>query len=974
MSNLLISNSPVYQKKQVNRTEKIPSFKGNIETPSSQCSCTNEKNTFDWSTASQYTLKGINKQFKNTITSIIQHPLQTAAGVGVISGGSYLAALNGLSGQAIGLALIGGFALLGTAQVINGAKNAREEYLQGHYNKAEAAFEKIGEGCFDLLSIAVPETVGKSVGIIKKSELGEIIAQTKLFKTLNFPTKVFNPIQKGINTSLNEIANTKLVKTLIALPGSDYAHTMSKAHGIKEINRLASQVSRGQDQVSNQVVTLINKVVRDINPKGFIASDTHGHNHLLDAVVTLNPKGKNVYYNGDLVDKGPVNNLPGVRQSSRESLITMRDNLPLAQKNFGNHEVQLLSSTENLGERFYLQRQNGSLTGINKELAELKSLNTAGILTKPSTNFYKDMMCSHGITGEGLEKVGQRLMGKFGTAEFQARKDLPAGQKILQSICNKKNPNKVSHLREVAAKELYRHYSNAGGDLNKTMETFSKLYDIKHTSNEYLFLEENMEGLANLHYSMQDHAKNLHMYQVVKEKHKGDILLTHAWMPYSIEDGKTVLRPEAIIQAEQMAKEGRFTEMLAEKNLSPVWGGEGNGELASFAFDRPDVDSQMIRESYQKMSKLLEEATGEKVNIKRAIIGHETRGGGILDPMTPGWKDDYKHLLKNVDNIELAEKDKQLQVLNKELVQGRMISAYDGQLILADSGIGNAWDSSLGLTKASEQVKFGDDGISIIDGEANRPPDRFRLGSGVMIERDGSLRELALKYNRKGEVFVTKPGKYFYDPRRIANYYDNVLSTINENNERKLAFETLLTRYNKQNNKTYSQEEFVSRFVKDFDYFGKIESKLDSILSRVTNNPYKVKSLTNPSMLLEELITAETLGLKELPVVKATMEVPKRFEIKEFQHKLTELLQKKNGLRELGFNVLDIKATGNNKIDITFNSANEKTHTAQIILKPSLPGTESLIGTGIGTVNTTRDIADKEPLVFERINYPKLAR
>ena len=131
---------------------------------------------FSWGRAMGRFWAGFKAQAKDTWHAIVDHPGRTLAGLAVFAGLTFAAGAVGISAVAIAnasLLLFGGLAFyrLGSAVV-----DAVGDWRRGEMAEAEASFEAIGRGGFEVALTVGPAAAGKALSILQRSEAGASVA------------------------------------------------------------------------------------------------------------------------------------------------------------------------------------------------------------------------------------------------------------------------------------------------------------------------------------------------------------------------------------------------------------------------------------------------------------------------------------------------------------------------------------------------------------------------------------------------------------------------------------------------------------------------------------------------------------------------------------------------------------------------------------------------------------------------------
>ena len=131
---------------------------------------------FSWRRALGRFGEGFKAQARETWHAIADHPGRTLAGIAVFGGLTFAAGFVGISAVAItnaSLLVFGGLAFfrLGRAVV-----DAVGDWRRGEMAEAEASFEAIGRGGFEVALTVGPAAAGKALSILKRTEAGASVA------------------------------------------------------------------------------------------------------------------------------------------------------------------------------------------------------------------------------------------------------------------------------------------------------------------------------------------------------------------------------------------------------------------------------------------------------------------------------------------------------------------------------------------------------------------------------------------------------------------------------------------------------------------------------------------------------------------------------------------------------------------------------------------------------------------------------
>ncbi|MEI7473475.1 MAG: hypothetical protein WCK67_01745 [bacterium] len=983
-----IHKTKIKHKERVHKEVKVPEQKNDaVELSTKKCAENDDK--FTWKEASKNLVAGFVGQGKNMITTMVKNPVATAGGIVGTTALILAAPLVGVSAAAVGTALSVGFLGFGVAKSLSGLAKAVNDYAHGRKDEAEKDFKQVGEGAFDIATIAAPAAIGKTTKIIGHSELGNIIGNSSAAKTFNNITAVITSPLKSIQnfagslTSENKFLNS-IGETYVKIVNNGFSTSLSKGLHAKLINGLHNNLVAISEKLTVDGVKSLNVVIDNLSPKHVIGSDFHGKKGSLAALASKNPNGKNLHINGDIIDKGqhPVTN---EKTNTRDVIKFVNEELPEAKITYGNHEFQVASTQESIyishmneytqaikEAKFKLAKAKNSnqpepvIAELKQQIATLKATynnfkeqyfkiadakyrNLSDVLEKPSTNFYEEVLKPYDVSGSGLEDaVGSKIVKIFEkrlegiNARVKAGEvGIPESQKALAKLVLKQNKDGTwalkgkaasgnkEFLQEVAAKEFYRFYSNFGGNVDQAAASFAKVYGLADNA---LPLQKIIYGLREFHSDFAQLKSRMHMFDVIKGGEKGDILLTHAGIPYTIdEQGKTVLLPKAIFKAEENAQQGKFSQMLLDKNESPVYGGEAKGEKNAFWFDRKDVTAETVEQAYNEFSQLHAEKTGQKVNVTRGVIGHETRSNGVLDPGTEGWNKDFEHLLNNTDGVEVtgSVETGDLKVVHgKENLQRRIVSAYDGKLILADAAAGDAADGKLGiLPEGHETTYVPGKGPAVKHGDEIIDATRFRHGAGLQVQRDGSIRDLHVRYDGK-EMYKSRPGDYIYEADMVAESKKGLKDYLGQNTEVSNKLEGVLA----ESKSNLSLDDEINSLVSYSKQSGKAESKVRDLISKLCPDNYFETNISNPTSLVNEIIENPS-KLQNPTLINAKINVPPTESVEEtITHLMKNITSENSGISVIGAK----RIPDTNKLELLLGNGTDHTRAlrAEIELIP----------------------------------------
>lgn len=131
---------------------------------------------FSWGRAMSRFWDGFKAQAGETWHGIVDHPGRTLAGIAVFGGLTFAAGAVGVSAVAIAnfsLLLFGGLACFRLGRAVF---EALGDWRRGEMAEAEAGFEAIGRGGFEVALTIGPAAAGKAVSILRRTEAGASLA------------------------------------------------------------------------------------------------------------------------------------------------------------------------------------------------------------------------------------------------------------------------------------------------------------------------------------------------------------------------------------------------------------------------------------------------------------------------------------------------------------------------------------------------------------------------------------------------------------------------------------------------------------------------------------------------------------------------------------------------------------------------------------------------------------------------------
>lgn len=175
---------------------------------------------FSLGTALGFFARGAIYQVTSLVKSLQERPLMTLAIVGAgIAAFAFapvaltavgLAAIAPFAVPAATLALAGYFGVTGGVKLVTGAKQAIELYNKGDYDRAEMAFERIGEGAFDVATSAVAGF--QAVKALRAARAAQLAAAAEAgIAPSSTPIRV---MKRPIPTRAEQLARPELIQTL----------------------------------------------------------------------------------------------------------------------------------------------------------------------------------------------------------------------------------------------------------------------------------------------------------------------------------------------------------------------------------------------------------------------------------------------------------------------------------------------------------------------------------------------------------------------------------------------------------------------------------------------------------------------------------------------------------------------------------------------------------------------------------------
>lgn len=182
---------------------------------------------FSWMKAARQWWGGFVKQPVAMVAGVRAHPWRAAA-IGVAGGAVILAVpvMLPISLTTLGTVLAVGFGAWGALNMSLGALAARKAYNAGQYDDAEHAFERIGEGSFNLASAAAPYVSREVLGLFKTGVTSEAAYAEKLAEGAEIVTTKAEGLERAAQTA-HEAGQTGQAETLVT--ASQQLKTYGKA-------------------------------------------------------------------------------------------------------------------------------------------------------------------------------------------------------------------------------------------------------------------------------------------------------------------------------------------------------------------------------------------------------------------------------------------------------------------------------------------------------------------------------------------------------------------------------------------------------------------------------------------------------------------------------------------------------------------------------------------------------------------------
>lgn len=131
---------------------------------------------FSWGRAMGRFWDGFKAQAKDTWHALVDHPGRTLAGMAVFAGLTFGLGAVGISAVAIANASLLVFGALAFFRLGSAVVDAAGDWRRGEMAEAEASFEAIGRGGFEVALTIGPAAAGKAVSILKRTEAGASMA------------------------------------------------------------------------------------------------------------------------------------------------------------------------------------------------------------------------------------------------------------------------------------------------------------------------------------------------------------------------------------------------------------------------------------------------------------------------------------------------------------------------------------------------------------------------------------------------------------------------------------------------------------------------------------------------------------------------------------------------------------------------------------------------------------------------------
>ncbi|MDB5096776.1 MAG: hypothetical protein JWM80_1197 [Cyanobacteria bacterium RYN_339] len=150
---------------------------------------------FSFARAAGHFFKGFGREIADMGKSLVQHPLQA---IGMIGAGALVVAAApfvGITAATAGLVLAGGFAAYGAVRMGMGAAHALADYKTGDAGQAEADFEQIGRGAFDVASAVAPIGIAKGVRMLRGAPA---VAEAVAARPVEVPVKAVEIAPKPV--------------------------------------------------------------------------------------------------------------------------------------------------------------------------------------------------------------------------------------------------------------------------------------------------------------------------------------------------------------------------------------------------------------------------------------------------------------------------------------------------------------------------------------------------------------------------------------------------------------------------------------------------------------------------------------------------------------------------------------------------------------------------------------------------------
>lgn len=218
---------------------------------------------FSWLKAARQWWDGFVKQPVAMVAGVRAHPWRAAA-IGVAGGAAILAVpvMLPISLTTLGTVLAVGFGAWGVLNMSLGALAARKAYDAGRYEEAEHAFERIGEGSFNLASAAAPYVSRQVLGLLKTGVTSEAAYAEKLSEGADIVVTKAEGLERAAQTA-HEAGQTTQAETLVT------ASKQLKTYG-KALEEQSKALRKGRQTVAGAKVEVqkATQVVQTGGPNG----------------------------------------------------------------------------------------------------------------------------------------------------------------------------------------------------------------------------------------------------------------------------------------------------------------------------------------------------------------------------------------------------------------------------------------------------------------------------------------------------------------------------------------------------------------------------------------------------------------------------------------------------------------------------------------------------------------------------------